>query len=357
MIDKGVEKTVGQKVLDYLKQLFGGTPTQPTEETGFLVEKGLDGKYRWFAWVSNKWEDREGEILTDSAHKEYIAFLDANPGFAPELWLWHTPGTAHENKADWWEYKNGFLMFSGVLTDEEAKPYVNKTITPEPMGVSHGFYKYGGYGRYITKYRTFEISPLPLDRAANSHTGFNLLMEEEMDKGFDPRRRQFLVERLGEEKVATIETATENREKVLQELGVDWKELNEQYEAEIAEEKAVAAEKAAKPIVEEVVEGVVKAMNLEGLQAVLKSMNDRLEVVPALEAKLAELEAEVTALKQLDDERITKMFAPIEPMAWDLSVTAEEKAVAAEQTAEEIVEKASQEGFQWLANLNPLGGK
>lgn len=359
MVDNA-EKSWTVRISDYVKSLFTEPTKNDTELTGFIVEKDLTGAYRWFAWVSNKWVDREGEILTDAAHKDYIQFLDANPDKAPELWLWHTPGTAYEKQADWWDYNNGFLVFSGLLTDTEAQPYVNKTVTAEPIGVSHGFYKLAGTGKYITKYRTFEISPLPLDRAANSHTAFYLMMEEKMEeKQFEPRRRQFLVERLGEDHVKRLEEATEDRAKVLTEIGADWKELNDAYEAEIAAEKATEVKAAAEPMVKEVVASVIEAMNLEGLQNVLKAMNEQVAMIPAMEAKIAAMGAEIEALKALDDEKITKAFAPVETMIWDLSVTKAEKDTAAEKDVEELVKETTQAGFEWLSQVgvNVWGGK
>ncbi|KKM69254.1 hypothetical protein LCGC14_1452720, partial [marine sediment metagenome] len=48
------------------------------KSSGFIIEKDLQGNYRWFGWVSNKWRDRDtdahpnGEILAEAAHKEFV---------------------------------------------------------------------------------------------------------------------------------------------------------------------------------------------------------------------------------------------------------------------------------------------
>ena len=103
--------------------------------TGFKVLKTASG-YRWLGWVSNKFIDREGEILTDKAHSDFVAWLDQNPQAAPQLWTYHIPGTQRENKADFWAYLNGFLLLGGKLTDSEAE-LLQKA---GDLGMSHGFY-------------------------------------------------------------------------------------------------------------------------------------------------------------------------------------------------------------------------
>jgi len=159
-------------VYDILHKITGNVKTG----NSFVVHKELDGTFRWFGIVTNKWKDREGETLTDMAHVEFKNFLDQHPEYAPELWTWHTPGSARKHKADWWEYTSGFFLYSGVLTEAEAKVY-EKNIG-EPIGMSHGFYVLEKVGPYILKYRTFEVSELPLANAANGFTSFSRIKEE-----------------------------------------------------------------------------------------------------------------------------------------------------------------------------------
>lgn len=322
--------------------------------TGFKVYKDSSGNYRWFGWATNKWIDREEEILTDAAHREFLNYLNNNPEKAPELWIWHTPGSARKHRADWWDYQNGFFMYSGELTEAEANSYSEKST--KNVGMSHGFYVLDKHDKYILKYRTFEVSELPRDKAANAYTGFDRLKEEKM---FDPEKRQYLVDRLGDEKVAEIEAATEEGEKALEELGVEWKEIEREYEEEIAEERDEELARSTKEQVEAITKQVVAALNVPGLMEVIGDLNDRLDA--ALEAKeesdgrIEKLEEAVEHLLETEDERMSKELSQPEPFNWDLGTRNKRNAVDEDELDEKEkaeVEKAMGE-VDWLQGLNP----
>ncbi len=85
---------------------------QPAKKksSGIEVQKALDGTFRWFGWVSNKWRDRDypaepkigGQIITEAAHKEFVDWAWTNPKENMSyLWPWHTPISAHKDRADW----------------------------------------------------------------------------------------------------------------------------------------------------------------------------------------------------------------------------------------------------------------
>lgn len=303
--------------------------------SSFKVFKQADGQYRWFGWVTNKWIDREDEILTDSAHVEFYNYLEANPEDAPELWVWHTKGTARTSKADWWDYANGFFMYSGLLTEDEAKRY---TSTSEELGMSHGFRVLGRIGKYITKYRTFEVSELPHEVAANPYTNF--IIEEEETKMFTARKRDFLVQRLGEEKVAQLENVTDDAEKELINADVDWKGLNEQYEAEIEEmlAKQVAEQVAetTKSNVSDIVDEVVKELNVEGLQAVLVDLANHIKENAKLTETVNELAEKVNHLMQTEDARIAKALTPRMPIDWANPSANKENIVQEEELDQDV---------------------
>jgi hypothetical protein len=58
------------------------------DANSFHVFKDSLDRWRWFGWVTNKWRDRDqsaapelgGEILTEDAHKDYVAWVDKEPG-------------------------------------------------------------------------------------------------------------------------------------------------------------------------------------------------------------------------------------------------------------------------------------
>lgn len=327
-----------------IDQLFNRDKSDNEVKSSFIVTKDLvePELYRWFAWVTNKWEDREEQILTDKAHREFEQFLNNNPEKAPELWVWHTPGTAREHKADWWHYKNGFFMYSGLLTHDEATPYIKQKVKAEPLGMSHGFFVLEQYGPFIEKYRTFELTELPLDLAANAHTQFEIM---EVEMKFDDRKRAFLEERLGPDVVARLESATEEKEDVLEELGTSWKEVNKEWEDKVATEKAAQVAEAAEGTVKAVVASVMEAMNLEGLQAILQKLATDVEGLKELTDRVVTLENHLKEMEATQDEKIAEALTPAEPFAWDMSVRKNE--MAQEKPVTEAVNTAKKE-FDWL---------
>lgn len=307
------------------------------KEASFIVRKEADGSYRWFGWVTNKWRDIDpmadpkhgGEILTEAAHKEFIAYLDAHPDAAPELWAWHTPGTKH-GAADWWDYADGFVVMSGPLTETVGKSFENET---EPLGMSHGFFALPPWrdvaNGLINKYRTFEASHLPLARAANPWTDFETIRKEAAM--FNPEKRKYLVERLGEEAVAGLEADTKGRAALLEAIGIESKQAD-QPEAPaaplippVAEPKVVADTKTDQPgIVTEdpaetapvvakaedqaqTIEAVLKTLDIPGLNVYLKTLTDKVE---AQATTIKKLEAGVKAATQSVDEKVAAIIQP-----------------------------------------------
>jgi hypothetical protein len=349
-------KTTGTKanwfsglITDIVKRLTN----KEDQKSAFIVTKELDGSYRWFGVVTNKWKDRDGDILVDSAHVEFNEFLDANPQYAPELWTWHTPGTARKHKADWWDYYKGFFLYSGPLTEEEGLEYKE---TNEPIGMSHGFYVIEKVGRFILKYRTFEVSELPLESAANPFTSFQI--KEEQKSMFSQRKRAYLVNRFGEDKVKQLEGDVDAREKALQEMNVEWKEVNEQYETEIENTLSEKIAEASKTTVESIVSEVVKALNVDQLREVLGSLNEEVKEVKSFGEKIDNLQEQIDALKVAEDERVAKALTPPDPFDWTLAASNSKENIVKEENVTPEVEKELNGGeFDWLAGFNPgLGG-
>lgn len=360
--------------------ISGGVEAKQIKHQDFRVFKDANDEWRWLGVVTNKFQDRDEEILTDAAHKEFCAFLDAHPEHAPVLMLWHTPGTERKNRADFWDYADGFFVYSGVLTDEEAESY-KSSDDGTPIGMSHGFYPLQKNGKYISQYRTFEVSELPLENAANPYTLYEIRKEQEnrmAEKTFAPQKRAFLASRLGEEKVAQLEGNIASAKEALEQAGVNWKELlapdiddaegaepqTEQAASEVKEEpepqadtqaeaqpeaqpeqQAEAKEADATAVVnaEAIVKAVVETMNLEGLQAALASFDDRIKALQPLLAQVAELKDAVAVLRQSDDEKIVKALSPAKPFAW-MSATAPAASKEAASAADvEVIENAAKD--------------
>ncbi len=331
--------------LNYAKDFSGTT---------FQIEKDAQGRSRWIAITSNRWMDRDGQIILDSAHKEFVAWLDQNPTKAPQLWTWHTPGTARKERADWWEYTNGFLIFSGPLTDEEALQY--EAVKTFDVGVSHGFIaNVSEDNKYIVKYRTYEISDLPAQAASNPFTQFDVFGERNMNA----QKRQWLTSLFGEEKVAKLESATSEMEALLDELGIpSAKELEKEwnaYQESLAEAEVVETEAQKEAERVDIVDHVLKVLDVEGLQKALTEIGAALKASAEQVAELREandkLAAEVAGLKETDDTRISNFFTPRKPLAW--SVKADAAVVEEDELTEEDQKAVSElrQDHKWLAGL------
>ena len=178
--------------------------------------KDSKGTWRWLAVVSNQFRDRDGEIITEKAHQDFVRAVAEEEIPHPELWLWHTPGTK-VGQSDLVAYSDGFLLASGTFDDAATAERLS-TMEAE-LGVSHGFRKQQT-GSDITAYRTFEVSLLPHEWAANPWTAVDF-SNKEKDMALTDEQRAFLAQALGEEKAKEIEAtlpAAADKIKAIQEI-------------------------------------------------------------------------------------------------------------------------------------------
>lgn len=276
---------------------------------GMKMLKQTDGIYRWFGWVSNKFRDRDtakhpqGEIITEAAHKEFISYLDAHPDKAPEWWTWHTP--VRQSKADWWDYADGYLLMSGPASEEDSKGYPD---SDEIIAMSHGFHvlKRDSTKGLIQSYRSFEASDLPPDVAANPYTSFEMVRKEL--SMLTKEKREYLVKRLGEERVAVIEKDTEAMSKELEVAGVEWKETATDATPTPTATITTPTDPA------EAIETLKELFNV-------KELNDTLTALQASNKALADkLDAqakELAELKKSSDEKVAETISPkVKPLRW-----------------------------------------
>lgn len=307
------------------------------------VMKGKDGEYYAYGIVSNKFRDRDyakhpkGEIITEAAHKEFIQFLDTHPDQAPELWSWHTPGSARKSRATWWEYSDGFLQMLWPLTEKEAKAFDSN----EEIAMSHGFYTLARDSAkgHILKYRSFEGSDLPSNVAANPYTALEV-MQKELGTMFTPEKREYLVKRLGADRVKELEGNTEAMGKALTEAGVEYKETTTEVKTETVVTPAAVAPVAAQSIVVDeksigaLVESIKAALNIDGLQKVLTD----------IQAKQVEQSALIEALQKSDDVKVAETIAPkVKPMTWGFQASQSKETILTD--AEKAQSKSSKPGW------------
>lgn len=275
----------------------------------FALYKDTAGDLRWFAWMSNKWRDRDNpaEIIEESAHQEYVAWVDKTKNF-PEAWLWHTPGTRW-GQADVVDYTDGFLVVSGTV-DKGMEP-VAEAMEGEDLGVSHGFrYRHSDKDRGIIGwYRSFELSPLPPDAAANQWTSMDMIGKE-VDMGFNQAKREFLVGKIGEDRVALLEDDTKGMRQALEKAGVESKEIEDALAADPPEDTKGGA---GVTLSEEASKAIADAAGKAAAQALLetdafKGMVTSLDEVKAGQAQALEdqkgIRERLVELERTDDEKI-----------------------------------------------------
>jgi len=127
--------------------------------------------------------------------------------------------------------------------------------------------------------------------------------------GFNPERRGFLVEALGEERVKKLEGETEGRGKALESLGVEYKELSDTLER-LADDGGDEEEGAgvgdgpgdlkAVPTVDQIAAAVAQKLELKELSELLK---DQSQTILAMGKAL-------TALAKSDDEKVAETLRP-----------------------------------------------
>jgi hypothetical protein len=413
------KKKAANWVISHWKSAFG-TPapsamyriagkTQPSagEKSSAQFFKAANGDWYALLIYSNKYEDRETDILSNKAHVEYATWVNEK-GFHPHITLFHQPvldkrlwikafelygdnipklneivskmyresgiGLAEVERVT---VMNGFTFMLGKVYPEKVA-VAEKLSTMKDLGTSHSFVAIDfstreKSGMIVNKYRTFEGTILPRHRAANLLT-LSVLQEKAMGVQIKMNEadRAWLSGVLGEKTVEGLETATADLEKQFDGL-LNFKALAEGEEETPAEvpaveppvvvetpvEEVTTEEKAAKmpagkkpagkmPMdpedmtdqgadedtedadgkkrapVKEVTEevpasaqaiaaAVMKMLNVEELQGVLKTLAEGQTALTEKVSKLEGVAATVEQLKKSDDEKIAEVFTPF---AW-----------------------------------------
>ena len=335
-------------------------------ESDFMVWKSDDGTYRWMAIYSNNFrdQDRVPEIISEKSHKTFEYMVDNGIVDYPEVWLWHTPGTAW-GKADMITYADGFSLATGHVYEgkENVAEALSKAVADgEDIAVSHGMpaqwiIRNEEDPTVIDFHITSEISPLPRYAAANKMTGFVVFSEkqEKSEMSIPANKKEWLIDTAGldPEWVERLESGLAKQRDAATDAGVESKEQKSaDIEAEVemvaeaeVEDAAVAPEEEthvelqeespelieakaeakaqAEPLqeespelskeeteVEEVTEvksdepAVTREELADVFAALIKSNQ---EAVSSLESRIAELEVEIKQLKKTDVEKIAEI--------------------------------------------------
>lgn len=190
----------------------------------FRIEKSSDG-YRVYTIFTNNFQDNHDQIISEAAHKEYVAWVDQTKLY-PEFHLWHAGPESRFGQADFVDYVDGFMVASGPV--DKDKEYIAEALKEQEdkLAVSHGFYGFMKKGGTVYDlYRPFEISPLPLGTEANKWTSFNLVNKETL-MPFSDAKKAWLKEvaKVDDATLTSFESSIANLGKSLKAQGVEFKE-------------------------------------------------------------------------------------------------------------------------------------
>lgn len=291
---------------------FGiGQPSE-TNQNAIIVHKDKDNKYRYVGWLSGKWIDRDTDILSDESHREFKEFLDNNPDWQIVFRSWHVPGSERTYPVDFWTYQDGFVIVSGPLEEKEAEGLMT-AMQKQRLGMSHGFFavRDAQDTRIIRKYRTFEVSDLPLDNAAFAWSDLSTLMEEKSMN----TKLEYLKTSIGEEKLNKILQDTEIKKSFLENIGVEEKDFDAFMAGEeIPEQEPEKKDKGATPeLSEEVVSLMKSALGLQDfdpaeIKKSLEQASASAAILPAVLKQLETLSEELKESKKDASEQLADLL-------------------------------------------------
>jgi len=170
-----------------LKEVTELSKQQDDDSTIRFFKDVSTGQLRWITlWTSDYLDDdNPPDILSSYSHKDFIERVEKGVVPYPELWHWHTKGTRW-GEADWLAYDedNGVVWASGLIDRGHEKEALALMKSDEEIGVSHGMKdveRDTHDKQVIARYTTYEISDLPLRRAANKMTALFIAEKNKND--------------------------------------------------------------------------------------------------------------------------------------------------------------------------------
>ena len=290
------------------------------KQTGeFSLWKQADGGYRWFAIYSNAFRDsdRTPEIIAKESHELFVKMVDEGIVPYPELWHFHVPGTRW-GVADWLGFSDGFALASGTV-DKGHEGEAEALAGRNDIGVSHGM-----PGQWIMRdeedpttivvHITSEISPLPMDAAANKLTGFMVKENEEMALS-DEKKEHLLSLGIGEAFIATLDSTTKQLGAIAIAAGIETKEAAAPPAPAPDPEPEPEPEPDPEPI-PALVPADQKAVTREEVADAIKSVATLImEQIGTLASAVSEVAVEVKSLKQTDEVKVAEKAAATPAMS------------------------------------------
>ena len=293
------------------------------KSTGFLVYKDEEGTMRWFARYSNNFRDDDSppEIISAKSHSRFEKIVDEGKAKYPVLQVWHEPALEF-GKATWvaWD-DSGFALAAGTIDKgcEYIAEYLSKQ---EDIAMSHGMpnasiKRDADDNSIIVEHETVEISVLPRKSAANKLTDFVILDQSTKEDSMSVSLEKLEalknawglpteeLEKLEARNKADAEKATEERES---------KEISEETESKDVKDEAAEKEKAGEPETKEETEAPAqedantepspypdREEIAETFVPIIRALSEQVE---ALVGRLDQVDEEIKAVKESDEEKI-----------------------------------------------------
>jgi hypothetical protein len=274
-------------------------------------KQDAQGNWWFIGLYSNKFKDRDDEILSEESHQKYVEWVKETgirppvilmhmPRYVPGFWLQvmkaHDAGmiateTLNELLRDFYKdyalaetekvfYTNGFTGIVAKVYNDKVGWVKNLINYPEDIGMSHGFVPLEMDGNIYKNYRSFEFSVLPLRRASNVYTSISLV--EDVSMPVDKETEEFL-DNIREGTAEEIDAQTQKMSTDLVEAGVAFKEID--------------------------LDELVKKMKWDEFVTVVKERFDEYHAVVAeFNEKLEAFENRIKEVEKSEDERIANKF-------------------------------------------------
>lgn len=274
-------KGLVETIVTVVKNMFQPAPTPTPEpavakDDAFTVFKAANGNHYWLARHTGKFKDREGEILADKAHEEYVERVQKGLVPMPELWTRHKKGTRHGQADVVWK-TGGFVMALGHFDDTpEAKhaiAFYKKNAGKITLSHMFNYPKAAKQGGVYYAYNTIEITTLPDGAEAFPYTSF----EEFKPMSLTDKDREWIRGVGGDDmlkRAEAVDAKAATDTKSHEENGVESKGLDNFEGATIPAAKS----------------------DLEAVKVVQGDIETRLKVVEAMPAELKTLNETIQAL-------------------------------------------------------------
>lgn len=283
----------------------------------------------WFIGLySNKFEDREQEIISEAAHKEYVAWANEK-GFQPPVTAYHLPRqkpgfwkkvmTAYESdkistdamnglmesayrkyalaRTQHLFYSNGFVGVVAKVYQEKIEAAKRLSESDYDLGMSHGFTNVQISDNIFDRYRSFEFSLLLRDRAANLFTFGRIMEGQTVFSDQDKKVLNDIEPGLADE----LDEVTSKMSQTLEEGGVAFKQEGEEEEAPAPDEETTPEEESGKGYTA-LVSKLVADLGLNDLQKVLQTNFE------TIDKRFGALEQLVEKVQKTEDEQIAAQY-------------------------------------------------